>query len=484
MNKKLQAVILAAGRSSRFKTGKSKLLEQICSREMIIYPTKLLEKLEIPTTIVVGYQKEQVVEVIKKYHKDSINFAEQTEQLGTGHALLCSKEFWEADDILVMNGDTPLIPEWILKKLIEEHNKQDAEISFIKAHNTDPSTGAYGRVVRSEGKIRIVEPKDFSGYIEDHPFINSGIYIIKKNFLEKTISQINNNNNSNEFYIVDLIGLASEKGLKIGIVQAPFDLMRGVNTLKELWAAEHIKRSELIKYWMEKGVRFNVAQNVHIDLDVEIGPGTTIGSSAQLFSGTRIGANCEINSFCSLINCIVEDNVIIHTHCSLSNSVIKEGAQVGPFAFIKGNSVIGKNSHIGSFVEVKNSIIGEDSEAKHLNFLGDAEIGNKVTIGAGTITCNNNGYEKLKTKIEDEAFIGSSNSLVAPVTIGKNAFTAAGSVITEDVPEKALGIARSRQINKPDYAPKIKEKIKHQSSDKKNLFIGAIKTTESTQTTE
>ncbi|HZW60921.1 MAG TPA: bifunctional UDP-N-acetylglucosamine diphosphorylase/glucosamine-1-phosphate N-acetyltransferase GlmU [Candidatus Babeliales bacterium] len=461
----LQAILLAAGKSSRFQTGKTKLLEKICGQEMILYATRLLEQLSIPTSIVVGFQKEQVSHVVKEYHGDLISFVTQETQRGTGHALLCSKELWKHDNILIMNGDVPLIPQGTITELYFAHQAQNAAISFVIAHNADPSLGSYGRVVKEDNQIEIVEAKHFTGDPNKHCCINAGIYIINRKFLENSIAQIKPNESTAELYITDLVKMASMQGLPVVTVEAPFDRIRGINTLQELWIAEQIKRGELIKYWMDRGVHFSVAQNVHIDLDVTIGAGTKIGCGVHLLGKTEIGINCEVHEFSSLHTSTIGDNTIIFPHSIIKDTTIGCASKIGPFAHIHTQSHIGDHSVIGNFVEVKKSFIGNHTKAKHHAYLGDAHIGSNVNIGAGTIICNHNGATKNTTIINDGAYIGSNNTLVAPLTIGKQAFTAAGSVITDAVPAEALAIGRSRQVNKEGYAKKIKERAQQQTAD-------------------
>ncbi len=478
MNNNVQAIILAAGKSTRFNTDTTKLAEAICGQAMILYPTKLLAQLNIATTIVVGYQQEIVRNLIAKQHTETIEFVVQEKQEGTGHALACTKASWKKNHILVLNADVPLITADIITMLYEEHIKNNAAISFVRSCCTDETGKGYGRIVKEDNRIAIVEAKDFTGDISKHCCINAGIYLIKKDFLENYIATLNDNNASKEFYITDLVKIASENNLTVATLQAPFDTIRGINTFQELYKVEEIQRRKLINYWMDNGVRFSFPQQTHIDLEVVIGAGSFIGGYVYLKGNTIIGRNSIVNEHSSLDNVIVEDNVIVHSHCVIKNSFIQSHAQVGPFAHLRSQTTIGQNSAIGNFVEVKNSTVDAHSKAKHLAYIGDATIGSHVNIGAGTITCNYDGTNKHKTIIEDNAFIGSNNTLVAPITIGNNAFTAAGSTITYDVADNALAIARSHQINKADYATKLKNKtISHKAAEKTESdefsFIGA-----------
>ncbi len=451
----LQAVILAAGKSTRFKTEQSKLTFLICGQEMILYPVKMFKKMEILTTLVVGYQKEHIKDIVSRFDA-TITFAEQNVQKGTGHAVLTSKQYWNADNILIMNGDCPLITETIMEDLIHKHTVNDATITFVTSHNSDPSLTGYGRVIKDAGVTKIIEQNEFHGDTSLQCCINAGIYLIKRSFLADNLEIIPANRQSGEIYLPELMRMASAQGLHVETVHVPFDYVRGVNTLKELWTVEHIKRSEMIAHWMSQGVRFATAQSVHLDIDVTIGSGTVIGSGVVLLKGTTIGTNCFIDSFSIINNSTIYDNVTVLSHSIVRDSIVHNHAQIGPFAHLRNNSIVGAQSCVGNFVEVTASSIGPNSKAKHLSYIGNAQIGSSVNIGAGSVTCNYNGFVKNTTIIKDNAFIGSNNALIAPVTIGQNAITAAGSTINQDVPDNALAIARARQENKNGYANELR----------------------------
>lgn len=482
ISEKVQAIVLAAGKSTRFKTGKSKLVEPICGQEMILYTTKLLARLHIPTTLVVGYQREMIIQAVEQAHPETVQFITQEEQKGTGHALICTQKNWHREHILILNGDMPLVNQEIIEELYQTHIDQNADMSFVTAH-CDETNHAYGRVIKKGNITAIVEAKDFNLDPHEHCCINAGIYMAKRSFLESSIASLTRNEKSQEFYITDLVQIASNKGLQVATVSAPFDRIRGINTLQELWAAEQIKRAEIIKDWMDQGVRFSVAQNVHIDLDVTIGAGSYIGCGSHLVKGTRIGKNNKINENVSLESAQLGDNNVLLPNTIITDSSIGDDCQIGPFAHIREHCVIGNRCTIGNFVELKECTIADGTKAKHLSYLGNATVGSHVNIGAGTITCNHNGVSKNKTIIEDDAYIGSNNTLVAPITIGAQAFTAAGSVITNDVPAAALAIGRSRQINKEGYAAKLRglnisENTSALDASKEDdlRFSGAIKT--------
>ena len=472
---KAQAIVLAAGKATRFNTGDTKLLEQLCGQALVLYPTTLFERMGVATTVVVGYQKQAVMAAITARHGDTVTFVEQTEQKGTGHALMCTRDLWQQDHVFIMNGDVPLVAQSTLEKLYEQHITTDAAMSFITAHNSD-DTHSYGRVIQTDARVSIVEARDFTGDTDEQCCINAGIYLVKKQFLQEHVDAIAQSKTSSEFYITDLVRIASDKKYHVELVTAPFDQVRGVNTFQEMWAAQQIKRSSLIKHWMAHGVHFAKAQTVHVDLHVSIGPGTKIGSGVHLFGNTAVGARCTIEPFTIVRNGVIEDNATVYSHTVITNAHIAEGVCVGPFAHIQEQSVIGAHSTIGNFVEIKRSTLGSETKVKHLSYLGDAALGRGVNIGAGTITCNHDGVHKQKTTIANNAYIGSNNTLVAPVTVNAHAFTAAGSVITDDVPTNALAIARSRQVNKLQYAKKLRANSSPESAHKTASFVGAVKT--------
>lgn len=476
--KSVQAVVLAAGRSSRFKTGKTKLVEKICGQEMILYPVSLLVSLKLPVTVVVGFQKELVEKTITKQFPDDVAFVHQTEQLGTGHAIACSQSTWTRDHLLILNGDMPLVSKEVVQKLYDKHIQKDAAISFVTAHNCDPSAAGYGRVIKGTDSIEIIEAKEFKGDLSENCCINAGVYLVKRSFLEENIQNLQQSAIAHEWYITDLVKIASDKKLAVETISAPFDCIRGINTFKELWAAEQIKKSEIIQHWMDHGVHFSIAHNVQIDLNVTIGTGTSIGSSVHLLNGTKVGKNCTIDSFSIIKNSAIKDGASVLSHSVVTNAIIEESASVGPFAHVHEKATIHEKAIVGNFVEIKKSSVGQESKVKHLSYLGDTKIGKRVNIGAGTITCNYNGTDKFKTIVEDDAFIGSNNTLIAPVTVKKHAFCAAGSTITKDVPEHALAIARERQVNKEGYARNLRKPKAAKESDEKESaqpFFAALK---------
>ena len=350
----LQAVVLAAGKSTRFNTNRSKLVEKICGQEMILYPVRLLENLKIKTTLVVGYQKDEIINLVKK--KDPyVNFIEQTEQLGTGHAVAITKDSWQAEHILIINGDAPLLTEEAIKKLYEKHLETDSAISFVVAHNIDPSLKSYGRVIEEGNKLKIVEAKDDEIKDRRDCCINAGVYLVKTSFLKSAINEVKKSSVTGEFYITKLIEMANEKDLCVSTITESFDTIRGINTLKELWVAEQIKRSELIQYWMTEGVRFSAAQNIHMDLSVKIGKGSYVGPGVKLSGDTVIGENTYLEGLTVIENCKVGNAVKVSPNCVIKNSEVQDNCNIGPFCYIYNNSVVEKNCSIEGFTEINES---------------------------------------------------------------------------------------------------------------------------------
>ena len=475
-----QAILLAAGRSTRFKRKKSKLLSKICGRAMIIFPLKVLNKLNISTTVVVGYQAEEVKKEIEKEKIRDVSFVAQSDTNGTGSAVLSSKDNWSSKNILVLNADVPLITTNLIKDLIRKHESVNSSVSLLSTYALDPR--GYGRIVENDGRVRIYEEKDCPDEFRNSNKINVGVYLFKRTFLQKYLEKLEKSPVSGEFYLTDLIKFASDKNLKVQEIVAPFDEVRGVNDLQELWAVEQVLRSNLIKHWMDNGVRFELAQNIHVDIDVEIGSGSFIGTGAHIIGGSKLGEECIVSAFSIVKNSKLGDGVFVDYHSVIQDSIIGKGAEIGPFARLRSGVSIGDNSVVGNFVEIKNSKFDNNTKAKHLSYIGDATIGKNVNVGAGTVVCNYDGYNKHKTVIEDEVFIGSNDTLVAPIKICKGAYTAAGSTITKDVPAEGLAIARPIQENKDGYARRIKNRLTKKEEEvsikntKKFNFIGAVKT--------
>jgi bifunctional UDP-N-acetylglucosamine pyrophosphorylase / glucosamine-1-phosphate N-acetyltransferase len=334
MPENLQAILLAGGKSIRFNTEKTKLTEKICGKEMILYPLELLQRMNIPTTLVVGFQNEKVTEVLTQHSIKNVSIAIQKEQLGTGHAVAVSQPFWNKDHILIINGDIPLMTSEVIQKLYKKHIKTDADISFATAHSLDEANDSYCRIVINDNKIRVIERRDENIDMDAQCCVSVGIYIVKKNFLETHIDKLSKSKFTGEYYLPELIQIASNDNCKIVTTPISFDLARGVNTLAELWVVEHIKRSQLISYWMNHGVRFAISLNVMIDCDVVIEPGVYIGSGVHLLGKSIIKKHANIGAFAYIKNSIIEENAKIKSHTVIIKSTIGQDEIVPSFTQI------------------------------------------------------------------------------------------------------------------------------------------------------
>jgi bifunctional UDP-N-acetylglucosamine pyrophosphorylase/glucosamine-1-phosphate N-acetyltransferase len=479
-NLNTRAIILAAGKSTRFKTKKTKLLFSICGQTMILYPLKILESLDIPITLVLGHQADDIMHELNKKPINNLSYILQREQLGTGHAVACTQHTWDRDHVLILYGDMPLLTKELVQNLINEHVKHDNTISFFTSYVIDPI--GYGRVLEKDGKFRIVEEKDCNDEQRYINRINAGIYVMKRAFLHDYISKLEKSSITGEIYLPELIRMACEAGLPVQAISVPFDNIRGVNTLQELWGVEQIKRSEFIKRWMARGVRFELAQSIHIDINVEIGPGSFIGTGAHLLGSTKIGEECFIGAFSIVEDTTLGDSSVIHSHSIVQRCFIGNNAHIGPFARLRDNSRIEDHVEIGNFVEMKNSTIGAYSKTRHLSYISDATIGSQVKTGPGLIISNFNGSQNSKTIIEDRAFVEGNNTLIAPITIGKDALVTAGSTISNNVPAATSASACVPQTNSPRNITPLAEDDDSEESqknrehyDKTFQFTGALK---------
>ena len=411
------AIVMAAGKGTRMKSKKSKLVQKIYGKEIIKRAIENAQKAGIQDIVaIVGYQKEEIQEVLG----NTVKYAMQEEQLGTGHAVMQTAKYLEGKKgkVLVLNGDVPLIRPETLKKLVEKSTENKEYATLLTAIYDDPT--GYGRIIRDEGgNIKgIVEHKDATEEQKEIKEINAGIYCFDIEELLKALQEIKPNNVQGEYYLTDVIKIMNDKGLKTGavIVEDNTEIL-GVNDRIQLEILTRILRMRINTEMMKNGVTIEDMNTTYIYDDVEIGMDTVIHPNTTIKSGVKIGEDCEI----------------------------------GPNAYIREGCQIADKVKIGSFVEIKKAIIATGSKVPHLSYMGDCEIGEKCNIGCGTITCNYDGFNKSKTIIGNHSFIGSNTNLVAPVTLGDNTFIAAGSTITEDVPADSLAIARQRQINKEGW---------------------------------
>ncbi len=447
------ALILAGGKGVRFKSSRAKVLHALCGKPLLAHILDKLVGLGIQKVlVVVGHQAETVTTALGEYEVD---FVMQPSQLGTGHAVMTARAQLQklSGSLLVLYGDTPFIRTETLRRLFETLEREAADQVLLTAEYENPY--GYGRMIRNaDGEaVDIVEENEAAPEQKAIREINAGFNCFKISSLLEAIPGLSNQNKSGEYYLTDILRIFRETGKKVVPITTPFPAETyGINTSEELAHAESRLRSEIARKWLLEGVTILNPSTVLIDKSVVIGPESVIYPGVILEGKTQIGSRCTVYSYSHLKNAVLEEGVIID-HCSVvRDSKIGRQSRVGPFAHLRQNCLVSSYARIGNFVEVKQSKIGKESKAAHLAYLGDAEIGCRVNIGAGTIICNYDGIRKNRTVIEDQVFIGSGSQLVAPVTIGKDAYVAAGSAITEDVPESALGIARTRQVNKKGWA--------------------------------
>jgi UDP-N-acetylglucosamine diphosphorylase/glucosamine-1-phosphate N-acetyltransferase len=442
------SLILAAGKGTRMKSEKPKVLHEVNGMPMLKRVVKVLEDSGIEKNFfILGHKKEVVLEAM-----GDVMYVEQKEQLGTGHAVLIAKEKLGnlKEDVLITCGDTPLLKSETfnkMKKIFEEKNL-DCIVLSCKVKNPF----GYGRIIKENGNIvDIVEEKEATDEQRKIDEINTGVYIFKNEKLLEAVEKINNNNSKGEYYLTDVIKILSGEGQKVESFQIEDeDEVLGVNSKVQLAQANRILRERKNVELMDNGVILLDPATTYIEENVEIGEDTVIYPNVTIQGNTKIGKNCEILGNTRIENSVIGDNVRIEASV-VEQSTLEDGVTVGPFAHLRPKANLKLNAHVGNFVEIKNATLEEGVKAGHLTYIGDAQVGERTNIGAGTITCNYDGKNKHKTKIGKDSFIGSNSIIVAPVEIGEKSFTAAGSVITENIPDETLAFGRAKQINKEGW---------------------------------
>jgi bifunctional UDP-N-acetylglucosamine pyrophosphorylase / glucosamine-1-phosphate N-acetyltransferase len=449
----VHVVVLAAGKGTRMKSTLPKVLHRAGGLPLIEQVFRSADALSPQTiTVIVGHQAKGVREGLGE--RLGLHFALQEPQLGTGHAVLQAEPALRGrtGTVVLLSGDVPLLRAATLGELVRVHAERRASATVLTAVLEDPD--GYGRIVRgADGSIEaIVEHRDATPEQRQIAEINSGIYAFDLAPLFDALRQIGASNAQGEYYLPDLISIYRSRGLGVETVVAddPREIL-GVNSRKELADVTAVLKTRRNEELMESGVTIVDPATTFVGPDVTIAADTTIHPGVYLEGRTRIGAGCVIHSGVRIVDSTVEDGVTINNFCVIVESHVARGARIGPFAHIRPQSHVGEDAHVGNFVELKKTALGRGSKANHLSYLGDATIGEKVNVGAGTITCNYDGVSKHQTIIEDGAFIGSDSQLIAPVRIGRGAYVAAGSSVTDDVPPESLAIARSKQTNKEGW---------------------------------
>jgi bifunctional UDP-N-acetylglucosamine pyrophosphorylase/glucosamine-1-phosphate N-acetyltransferase len=466
-NATLAVVIMAAGKGTRLKSRRPKVLHEIGGKPLLKHVIAAAGRVAPPqdTYAVVGHEADRVKSAVAP---TGIRFVDQPEQRGTGHAIQCARQAIAAyDNILVLSGDVPLIRPETIESLWLFHLSQQAAMTILTAVPDDPT--GYGRIVRKAPESpeveAIVEQKSLTPDQQSLPEVNSGIYVFRTAPLLAHLDQLHDRNANNEIILTDMAGLLRAAGERVVAIQAPETAeVLGANTIAELVALDVTLRASTANRLMAAGVTIFRPETCVIDADVQVEPDTVIEPFVQLLGKTRIGSNCLIRSYSVIENCTLGNSVLLRQSCILADSIVADGAKIGPFAHLRPGSDIGKDAHIGNFVETKKVKLGAGAKANHLTYLGDAEVGEGTNIGAGVITCNYDGVHKHMTKIGKEVFVGSDSTLVAPVTIEDGSYIGAGSCITKTVPAGSLAVGRSRQVTKEGWATARKQAQKLKQS--------------------
>jgi len=452
----LRVLILAAGKSTRMKSKYAKVLHRAGGQALIEHSVMAAGAVSSDIFVVVGHSSGQVKAAVP-----AVKFVEQQEQLGTGHAVLAARESFSgySGDVLVMPGDVPLVTPRTLEAFMKFHRDGGFQASVLTADMENPS--GYGRILRrSSGEVEsIVEHRDASPEVLKIHEINSGIYIFNASPLFESLSRLGNDNAQKEYYLTDVIPIFANQKYKVGAFKAESaEEVHGINTRQELAAVDRVIRRRKCESLMAEGVTIIDPSSTFIDSEVQVGPDSVIYPSVQIYGRTVIGEDVTIHSFSRISNSKIASRCTVLEGCVIVDSVVSEDVSIGPYAHLRMGTTLAAKVKVGNFVEIKKSSLGAGTKSQHLAYLGDATIGQNVNIGAGVITCNYDGVKKHPTVVEDGAFVGTDSQLIAPVRIGKDAYVAAGSSITEDVPPESLAIARGRQIVKDGWVKQRKSK--------------------------
>jgi bifunctional UDP-N-acetylglucosamine pyrophosphorylase / glucosamine-1-phosphate N-acetyltransferase len=459
MSTPLHFVILAAGKGTRMKSELPKVLHAVGGEPMIVRILRTARDFSpVTSTVVVGHMADKVRAALAPF--PGVGTVVQEPQLGTGHALLQARPplAGQTGTVVLLYGDVPMLSAESIRGLLTHHEATGAAATILTAHLPDPT--GLGRIVRENGRFaRIVEHRDASAAERALTEFNSGIYAFALDGLFEALGRIGTANDQGEYYLTDLPGIFLADGRRVETFTiANADELRGVNSRAELALMNAQVRDARNEAVMASGVTLVDPSSAWIGPDVEIGPDTTLHPNVYLEGRTRIGSNCEIHAGVRVINSTIGDGTVVHNYCVVRDSQVDTNVAMGPFSHIRPDSHVAAGAHVGNFVELKKTRLGAGAKANHLSYLGDAVIGARVNIGAGVITCNYDGVHKHQTVIDDGSFIGTDSQLVAPVRVGKDAYVAAGSTITDDVPDGALAIGRGRQENKAGWVAKRKGK--------------------------
>jgi bifunctional UDP-N-acetylglucosamine pyrophosphorylase / glucosamine-1-phosphate N-acetyltransferase len=453
------AVILAAGKGTRMKSAHPKVLFNVGDKPLCSHVIDAVAgALAAPVVVVVGHGKDAVQRALSARHGDAIAFAEQTEQRGTGHAVqVALPAIGDATAVLVVCGDTPHIDTASLRALIEARAAADAAVALWTTQ-IEPPTG-YGRIVRDgAGAVRgIVEEKDADALTRAVTEVNAGVYCFERAFLAAALPRLTDKNAAGELYLTDVLALAAQDGRAIVDVAVPAAITAGINDRVQLARAEAQFQVHRQEQWMRAGVTFENPATTFVGADVAMDEDVVLGQSVALRGKTSLGRGVVVGQGAILTDTTVEAGATIHPYSVCEKARVGSGASVGPFARLRPAADVGEQAHVGNFVELKKTTLGKGSKANHLAYLGDATIGAGVNVGAGTITCNYDGFGKYPTVLADGVFVGSNSTLVAPLQVGAGAYVAAGSVVTDEVPADSVAFGRARQQNKEGRARALRD---------------------------
>ena len=467
------AIVLAAGRSTRFRSARSKLVHPLAGRPIIGWLLGTLRHLAIdPVVVVVAPDAEEV----RATCGDGVRFAVQKEPRGTGHAVQAAAASLKGydGDLLLLYGDLPLLQPATLTRLIEAHRAGGGQLTLATGEVADPT--GWGRIVREDGRVRaIVEQKDASPAQRAIREVNVGLYCCRAPLLFSWLRRVRPNNAQGELYLTDIVGLAAADGVPIADVSVDLAEVAQINSRAELAVVEQQVRARITAGWMEAGVTFQDPATAYVDPEVRIGRDTTIGPNVHLRGRTEIGARCHIDGSAFLTDTTLADEVHLRFGVVLTEAVVGARCQIGPFAHLRPRTRLAEDVHIGDFVETKNARLGRGTKANHLAYLGDAEIGRDANIGAGTITCNYDGFTKHQTVIGDRVQVGSDSTLVAPVTVADDAYIATATTVRGDVPAGALAFNPRGQEHRPGWVAAFRAR-QEKKGPKKGTAKGARKT--------
>jgi bifunctional UDP-N-acetylglucosamine pyrophosphorylase/glucosamine-1-phosphate N-acetyltransferase len=457
----ISVIVLAAGQGTRMRSDLPKVLHSLGGAPLFLHPLRTAQKLKPSCiAIIVGHGAAAVQQA---YPRDDVSWVLQEKQLGTGHAVLCAKEIFQrfTGDILILSGDVPLITDNTLKRLVNHHRAQRAAVTLLTASLEDPT--GYGRILRDSRKqiIGTVEEKDASDVQKQIREVNAGIYVAAAPFLFAALSGLNDQNRQREYYLPDIVAIAfgQAKGVANVSVDDPREMM-GINTREDLARMEKSLQEETNRKWMAQGVTLKDPMTTYIEEGVFIGRDTVVGPNTHLCGTTVLGERCRVDGSAYLTDAHLGDEVHLRFSVVLTSCRVDSGAIIGPFAHLRPGTALGRNVHIGNFVEAKEANVGDGTKANHLTYLGDVTIGQNSNIGAGTITCNYDGFRKYKSKIGNRVQIGSDSTLIAPISLGDDVYVATATTVRHDVPDGALVFNERQQRVREGWTEQKRVKMK------------------------